>query len=294
MDGSGSSFDAVQRWMQAVIVHADGVAAGIESSAAQAAIPVVSAEIERLICRSHAQTSIERLSVYSHAYWARLLEVLTGDYPALAHALGEDVFAGMSSAYLQEHPPGSYTLADLGKYFPDYLANSRPPNQNEDGSPDWADFLIDLARLERTYSEIFDGPGIEGQLMLQPGDLNGVSNDEWLDTRLIPAPCLRLVSFRFPVQEYASAVRQQSPAEIPAPQPTFLAITRRDYIVRRVALEHDEFAVLADLVEGKGIGEALEHALANSRRTIDELVTDVRRWFRNWSAAGYFVGIQRH
>lgn len=293
MERGDSSFDAIQRWMQAVIVHVDGVAAGMESSSAQAAIPVSPADIERLICRSHAQTSIERLSVYSNAYWARLLDVLSGDYPALAHALGADVFAGMSSAYLQAHPPGSYTLADLGRHFPDYLANSRPPNQNEEGSPDWADFLIDLAKLERTYSEIFDGPGIEDHAMLQAGVLTGISDDEWLGIRLIPAPCFRLASFQFPVHEYASAVRQQKQADFPEPQPTFLGITRRDYIVRRVALEYDEFAVLADLMAGKRVGAALECALANSSRTIDELATDVRRWFRNWSAAAYFIGVRK-
>lgn len=294
MDGRGPSLDAVQRWMQSVIVHADGIGAGIESTAAHAAIPIGSAEIEQLICRSHAQTSMERLSVYSNAYWARLLEVLTGDYPALVHALGDDVFIGMGHAYLQEHPPQSYTLADLGAHFPEYLANSRPPNQNEDGSPDWADFLIDLARLERTYSEIFDGPGIEGQVILQAEDLRDLAAEEWLAARLMPAPCLRVAAFRFPVHEYASAVRQQLPAEIPTAQPTFLAMTRRDYVVRRVSLENDEFAVLAELIQGTSIAEALERTFVNSRRTIDELAADVRRWFRNWSAAGYFVGIQRH
>jgi len=293
MDDREPSLDAVQRWMQSVIVHAEGIDAGIACADAQAAVPIRPAEIEQLICRSQAQTSIERLSVYSNAYWARLLEVLTGDYPALVHALGEDVFISMGTAYLREHPPQSYTLADLGAHFPDYLARSRPPNQNDDGSPDWADFLIDLARLERMYSEIFDGPGIEGQAILKPEDLSGLSAADWLATRLIPAPCLRLASFRFPVHDYASAVRQQRDANIPDPQPTLLAITRRDYCVRRVALEHDEFAVLADLIEGKGIGEALERSLVNSVRAIDELAADVRRWFLNWSAAGYFAGIQQ-
>lgn len=293
MEPRDPGLEAVQRWMQSVIVHVDGVAAGIESSAAQAAIRTAPAEIEQLICRSQAQTSLERLSVYSNAYWARLLEVLTGDYPALAHALGDDVFIGMGHAYLQEHPPHSYTLSELGQSFPEYLAHSRPPNENEDGSPDWADFLIDLARLERIYSEVFDGPGIEGQTTLQPADLNDVSPDEWLAMRLISAPCLRVASFRFPVHEYATAVRQQSNPDLPAAQPTSLAITRRDFVVRRVALESDEFEVLTDLIAGQGIGNALERSLATSNRTIDELAADVRRWFRNWSAAGYFVGMQR-
>ncbi len=286
------NLDVIQRWMQSVIVHADGVEAGIESAGAQHEVAVTISRIEEMICRSRAQTSVERLEVYANAYKARLLEVLIGEYPALVHALGEEVFVGLASGYLEEHPPCSYTLADLGRSFPDYLAQTRPLNQNEDSLPDWADFLIDLARLERIYSEVFDGPGIEGQPTLQPDDVRGMSPDQWLAARLIPAPCLRMTTFRFAVHEYATAVRNQQEPEVPVAQPTRLAITRRDYVVRRVALMEAEFTVLAALVEGGSVSEALERAFANECDSINELASDINLWFRNWAAGGYFVGLR--
>jgi hypothetical protein len=153
--------DVIQRWMQSVIVHPAGVAAGIKSASQTSEIEQGADRLEELICRSRAQTSIERLEVYSNAYKARLIDVLIGDYPAFVHALGEEAFVGLASGYLEVHPPVSYTLGELGRSFADYLIQTRPPNESEDGSPDWADFLIDLARLERCYSEVFDGPGIE-------------------------------------------------------------------------------------------------------------------------------------
>ena len=286
------SIDVIQRWLQSVIVHPGGVEAGIESSPAQDEVALTADRIEEMICRSNSQTSIERLEVYSNAYQARLLEVLIGEYPALVHALGEEVFVGLAGGYLEEHPPRSYTLADLGRSFPEYLARSRPANQNEDGAPDWADFLIDLARLERIYSEVFDGPGIEGLSTLQPDDVRGLSPEQWLAARLISAPCLRLASFRFPVHDYATAVRHQQEPEVSAARPTQLAITRRDDIVRRVELGEHEFTVLSALLEERAVGEALERAIANYPGSVDELALDLQRWFRNWSAAGYFIGLR--
>lgn len=292
MEPVSPNIDVLQRWLQSVIVHPGGVEAGIESPAAQEEVALTAGRIEEMICRSNSQTSIERLEVYSNAYQARLLEVLIGEYPALVQALGEEVFVGLAGGYLEAHPPSSYTLADLGRSFPEYLAGSRPVNLNEDGSPDWADFLIDLARLERIYSEVFDGPGIEGQPLLQPDDVRGLSPEQWLTARMIPAPCLRLALFGFPVHDYATAVRHQQEPEVPVARPTRLAITRRDYIVRRVELGEHEFIVLSALLEGQGIGDALERAVANCAGTVDELAADLQRWFRNWSAAGYFIGLR--
>jgi putative DNA-binding protein len=283
-----SRLEVIQRWMQSVIVHPGGVEAGIESPAAQNEVAVPAGRIEEVICRSKSQSSMERLAVYSNAYKARLLEVLMGDYPALVHAIGE-VFTGMASAYLEDCPSTSYTLTDLGRSFPEYLARSRPANENEDGAPDWADFLIDLARLERMYSEVFDGPGMEAQSPLSPDDIRAMSPEEWLTARLVPAPCLRLATFRFPVHEYASAVRHQQESQPPDANATHLAITRRDYIVRRAALNELEFNILSTLVEGGTVSEALEEAMAMCSESVDNLADELSRWFRNWSAAGYFA-----
>jgi hypothetical protein len=284
----------IQRWMQSVITHPDGVAAGVASDAARQQIDLDAGSIESLIGRSQSQTSLERLQIYSNAYQARLIEVLKGEYPALVHALGDEAFIGLATEYLQAYPPASYTLSNLGRSFPDFLAQTRPEHDDEDGSPDWADFLIDLARLERCYSEVFDGPGIEGQSFLQADQLRSLAPDEWLMTRLIPAPCLRLNAFRFAVHEYASAIRQNREADddFATPRPTFLAITRRDYIVRRASLPEPEYRVLSSLISGRTVGTALNVALANHPDSCESLAQQVNLWFRHWSAVGYFSGWQ--
>lgn len=289
--GNPTDLTSIQRWMQSVITHPDGVEAGIEAPASRELIDVATAQIERVICRSEAQSSIERLNVYANAYYARLLEVLTSEYPALVHALGEELFQGFAFGYLQEHPSHSYTLSDLSALFPTYLARTRPEREREDDSPDWADFLVDLSTLERTYGEVFDGPGVEGEPLLDAGRQARIPPERWPHMRLTPIPCLRLLSLRFPLHQYVSAVRRKEQPELPAPATTHLVITRRDYIVRRVAVDAVEFVALTALVNGATVIESLQLAQTHWSGSMEAMTLEVQRWFRDWTAAGYFQDV---
>ena len=66
----------IQRWLQAVITHPDGVEAALSSSEARAEIDVPPEQIEEVVEPSKRRTSVERLEVYANAYYARLLECL--------------------------------------------------------------------------------------------------------------------------------------------------------------------------------------------------------------------------
>src|SRR5688572_16099648 len=99
--------DQVQRWMQAVIVHPQGVEAGIRAAAAREHIDVAPEAMEQVVGPSRRQTSLERLEIYANAYYARLLECLREEFPALAHAVGEEAFGNFAFGYLQTYPSQS-------------------------------------------------------------------------------------------------------------------------------------------------------------------------------------------
>src|SRR5260221_14393035 len=144
----GHALGQIQRWMQATIMHPVGVAEGAASEPARSQIDVGPDGLETVVTRSRAQTALERLEVYSHAYYARLLECLREEFPVLKHALGEEVFDAFAVGYLQQYPSRSYTLFRLSENFPRYLAETRPDGNG--AYADWPDFLIDLATLEQT------------------------------------------------------------------------------------------------------------------------------------------------
>jgi hypothetical protein len=291
-----SSLGAVQRWIQAVITHPDGVEAGIASEEARGHVAVDPADCESVISRSQSLSGAQRLAIYHNAYFARLVECMRSIYPMLVRAVGEEAFDALSVGYLNACPSRSYTLDRLGDDFPRFLDETRP-DRDENGQPteEWPDFLVDLARLEWAIGQVFDGPGIEDRPILTAEQLLAIDPARWPALRLLCAPCVRTMAFRFPVNDYFTALRKLSPEDDPPEFPTFapswLALSRRDFIVRRHALERPQHELLTALIEGETVGTAIERLASGDALNIGDLAARLRDWFRTWTAAGFFVAI---
>ena len=107
----------LQRWMQAVIVEPGAVDEAVLADAARAELDP--ADIGRVILPSKTLTSVERVGVYQGMYLLRMIEALEGDYPAVAHFLGDEEFADVVTQYVAAHPSSSYTFNRLGTGFPE-------------------------------------------------------------------------------------------------------------------------------------------------------------------------------
>jgi hypothetical protein len=240
--------------------------------------PAVTAE---RILPSQSQSSPQRLAVYQHAYLARLQECLRDSFPVLLAALGRETFDQFAAEYVQRHPPASYSLSHLADHFVEHLIATRPRDVVQ---PGWPDFVIELARLEHTVEKVFDGPGSEETPPLDVGEIDGISADQWHDLRMIASPDLRLLAFRFPIDQYYTAVKQDQSPDWPEPRPTWLAIHRRDYVVRRVPLEEAEHHLLSALVAGQSLGEALTATNASAEQ--------VATWFGDWGKLRLFSRVE--
>lgn len=293
--GDNPSLSAIQRWMQAVITHPDGVEPGLASDAARQQIAVGPDGCQSVIARSHNLTSIERLAIYQNAYFARLLECLRSIFPMVARTIGDEAFDALAIGYLQACPSQSYTLDALGDRFATFLDETRP-DRDEQGQPteEWPDFLIDLATLEWAIAQVFDGPGIEHRPTLTAEQLLSIPPQDWPEVRLLPAPCLRLLSFRFPVNEFFTQLRElpaeAEPPDIPPVGPSWLALARKDFVVRRHALAQPQYELLAALIAGETIGGAIAKFAAAAEADLDTLAAQLNEWFHTWAAAGFFIG----
>lgn len=283
----------VQRWMQAVISHPGGVGPGAESDEARQHLSIAPDEIEQVISPSARMSGEERLSIYANAYFARLLECMRAVYPFTAKTVGEEAFDELALGYLERYPSRSYTLDRLGAEFARYLEETRP-DLDDDGRPTetWPDFLIDLAELEWTIGEVFDGPGVEGRALLAADDLRSIPADRWPKARLVTAPCLRLLRLKFPLNDYYTALRDDETPDMPDPAESYLALTRREYVVRRHALERPQFELLSALAAGETVGVAIERAARDAPEGIETLAANLERWFREWTAAGFFLQVE--
>lgn len=286
--------DTLQRWMQSVITHPLGIEAGIDSAEAQAEIVTNVDEIEDVVARSKSLGSVDRLAVYGNAYYSRLIDCMRELFPATAYAVGEEAFDGFVFEYLQHHPPQSYTLEHLADQFVSFLEVTRPDEDEEDASAaTWADLIIDLARLEWTIDKVFDGPGVEDQSPLSQEQLQAIPPEAWPQAALTVAPCLRLLSFRYAVNDFYTAFRQDNEPELPDAIATFVAISRRDYIVRRFELSQPQHALLSEIVAGASVENAIAAAASFFAGGGEEaqLAEGLRRWFREWTAEGFFTDV---
>lgn len=278
---------AIQQWMQAAITHPNGVQAGIADLSVGNSLPV-----EDAILPSSKMTGLERLQIYGRAYFGRLIECLQAQFPAVRTAIGDDAFNAMAFGYLAQNPSTDYSLGAFGQSFDTFLAATRPmPSEKIDsGQPDFADFLIDLAKLEWTYADVFNGKGPETSEQLSASDLTGLTADEFAESRLIPFDCVRLLQFRFPVHEYISALRRETTATIPDARRVNLVVTRRTYIVRRFEVDRQQFQLLRSILDGRTIGDSLQQLCAEPETDIRTLTSDLQKWFRDWTAAPLFAG----
>jgi hypothetical protein len=226
-------------------------------------------QIESHILPSQQQTSSERLAVYQHAYVARLLEVLRELFPCTRFAVGDDLFDQFAAGYLQRYPPHSYTLARLADQWVTYLDETRPPDA------DWGAFVVELSRLEQAIDRIFDGPGPEG---LPPFVLPASATGE-LQLALVPS--FELHALQFPVSCYYTAWKAGARPTWPERGEQCLALLRRDYIVRRHELKRVQWELLSALARGQSLGESVAGTAAAPE--------EIRTWFTDWSAAGFFA-----
>ena len=290
---SQHELEQIEHWLQTCIMHPLGVKDAIASADARELIDVGPQEAEQVVTRSKALTAIQRLSIYSYAYSARLAECLREQFPVLRHALGDDTFDAFAIDYLRRYPSRSYTLTQLGSHFPRYLAETRP--EQDDGATlpvDWPDFLIDLATLELAFSEVFDGPGVEGERLLDAEQLSQTLPERLWEARLVGVDCLRLLSLRYPVHHYFSAVQRDGDPLPPAPAETWLAVTRRQYVVCHYELSRRAYELLRSLLAGETVGDAVGRAAEAAGSDIEQLANDLGTWFHRWAAEDFFRAVE--
>jgi hypothetical protein len=226
------------------------------------------------------------LAVYANAYFVRLIQCLAESFPAVARTLGEEAFGELAVDYLRASPPTGPNLATLGQGFAVHLDATRPDSMGAAGRS-----LVALARYEWALDVIFDGPGAEGAKGIALDDLMPLSPGAWVETRLIPNPALRLLYLEVAVDEHCHAVRALSPEvrvpSLPLEGPRWLALSRRDFVVRRLICEPEEFEILSRLASGSPIGEALMGS------GLEITPGQMQRWFARWMTEGLFVALER-
>lgn len=257
---------ALERWMQAAIVHPGTIEEAVRSRAATRHLPL--REAERAILPSRTMAPLERLAVYQGMYPLRMRDALAADYPGLSAFLGDHLFEHFVADYVAVHPSRSYTLNRLGDHVPEFVRTWHHEKRA---------FLADLARLELAITETFDAE--EDAPAEPPVHVDA----DWERRRFGIAPTLRLLAFRHDAGPALAALRAGRRAST-RPKPSWTAVHRRSFVVYRLDLTRGEFHLLTALAAGQPLGKALRLAARKAGKALSPAA--VRRAFRVWTSEG--------
>ncbi len=266
----------VQRWMQAVLVHPGGAAAGLASRKAARLLPARRArEVVRV---RGGLTAADRLEIYAEMYPLRMVEALRADYPALAALLGGERFEKLVRAYVAAHPSRSYTLARLGDRLPEFVAGWAPSRQRR--------LLTDVARLELAATEVFDA---EDAAPLTAEAVGSASRGELGSLRLTPVPALAVLRVCSGAVEALDAFLASAPLPARAGRGhAWVVFRRKGFTVFRRTLPPAAGLLLSLLAEGRPLREAVSRAIRSATRPRPS-PGDVFEWVRDWLRLGDFA-----
>jgi hypothetical protein len=247
--------------------------------------PAVAERCAHHVAGSERLSPAEQVDIYRRQFWLRHIDSLREDHPGLCYVLGEDGFEALCRAYLVAHPPRTPSLRELCSDLARFAAGW------EGLSPDRRALAIDMARYELAFVEVFDGAEVPA---LDAAKLAAVPEEAWETARIVLHPLLARMRFDHPVHRLRYAIREGGRPELPAPEPTRVALFRRDLVIHYEELEPLAFDVLEALAAGGPLAAAMERVAAAGGPSAEvELQARVGTWFRQWAGWGWIVDVQR-
>ncbi len=276
---AAANLETLERWMQAVVMHPAGAAAGLRATPAKRLLGEAARDPGIVVLPSKSLTSVERLGIYAHMYYARLVEVMEAEYPTTRRILGAHAFAAACRRFVAKNPSRTRTLNALSARFPGFLARSLPKS-NRNG------LAVDVARIERAMEDVFDAPRAEPMTAAQ---FAAIGSDPAGRAVLKVTPALRMLALRYPANVYMTATRRGERPRIPRPRATAVIVFRRGYQVFRRDQEPAQWQLLRALAAGKPLAAAVGACIGRRGARADDVAKRLGRWFEEWSAARLFV-----
>lgn len=235
-------------------------------------------------------SALERIEIYNRMYWFRTLDSLYEDLPGLRAVLGEKKFMRLIETYLEKEPSRSFTLRDLPARLEKFIRTH--PRLT---TPHTA-LAADMTAFEWAQIECYDGAA---RPPMTPDDLADSPPDK---LKLDLQPQIKLLALRYPVDDYAIALKRDAlrgdasnavesvrkttrrkTVRRPAPARTWIAVHRHEGVIYYKRLEAPAFRMLTALREGKTLPRAV--AAAGPRIKPEQ----VQEWFANWMQLGWFT-----
>lgn len=272
-----SELSELQRW---VVQH-------LQSRTSLPQSEAIGAEARVRLTGNERLSPVEQLEVYREQFWLRHTASLVEDFPGVGGILGQAEWERLVEGYLQAQSPGSWTLRELGRRFPQHVA-AQPV------LPHHA-LCCDMARLEWCFIELFDAAE---RPPLDFAKLSSLPPSTLETGQIVLSPALALLAVGYPVANLrlslmaARSSLSPEPVSIPEPEPQWLVLYRGlDRRLYHRPVGPEAFALLDALRRGVTLVAACEHALEQAPAHAERLQRNVGTWFQQWAKRGWIVDV---
>lgn len=189
------------------------------------------------------------LSVYQHAYGARLQEFLENDFPVSFSYIGDDRFTALASAYHQAHPSDNPNARWFGRHFAEFIS----AHESLRDHPECGEIAI----LEHALNTAFDAPDIPP---LDLSTLTALAPEDWPALTFRAHPSTHRLTHTTNAAPISAAINneQSCPKAEPLPEPQQLIVWRGETMARYRPMDYDEAMIWDEAQKGATFADLCE------------------------------------
>lgn len=177
--------------------------------------------ITKFVAQPIQGDAIERLGIYTTAYWLRLAETLQKIYAPLLQLLGEARFEDLAFQYIAKYPSNYVSINDFGQHFSKFLWETAPFSQQ----PYLSEIAAFVWALDSTIMATM-------KPILTASEMAGIPQEAWPDLRLQLQPSVKLLTQQWNTigvwQALMKGVEQSSLQFEQLAMPVSCAVWRKD------------------------------------------------------------------
>lgn len=219
----------------------------------------------------------ERLNIYRDAYYLRLIESLTIDYPVLYTKLGDKKFSALAHEYIQSEPSCFKSIRWYGAHFCKMFATS--------------DSYHELAIFEWLLTEVFDA---ENAKPVTIESMAAIPFDAWPTLTFQLTPSLRRMDFSWNIVPVWKAFyeKTRSPKLKQVFPHTPWILWRKQLETQFCSLPKEENYFLDALQRGKNFGNICE-GLSDFVKKQEDIPTQAAIILKKFLDAGLIVSFAK-
>lgn len=225
-----------------------------------------------------------QLSAYSHAYRARLKEVLASDFTAVHMAIGDDQFNQLAENYIEAFPSHYFSLREFGRDMPAFILELvRTKKEYQD-----MDWLYELGFFEWSLGQTFDAA--DSSLFTEQ-QMATIDPEIWPDLRFELHPSVQRLDLQWNAPEMWVALTADEPVDVVAEKQDLSAwlIWREEFVTRFRSMQIDEQLAFDELRAGKDFNDVCE-ALSTVMNE-DDVPMQAASYLKVWITQGLISAV---